>query len=278
MPSSSRSPILQVEDLLKSYRTDRSLIKRSSVKLTAVNRISLEIERGEFFGLVGASGSGKTTLGRLILKLESFDAGSIRFNDLEIHGLKGSKLKAFRRQIQLIPQDPYQSLNPYLSVFDTIAEPLIIHRIGNPRERKTLARDALEAAGLSPADDFFPRYPHQLSGGQRQRAAIARAMVLKPEFVVADEPTSMLDASISFTIFKLLSEIQKHKNVTFLFITHDLAAARFLCNRIAVIYQGEIVESGPTLDVIEHPKTEYTRSLIQAQPSFSFAQKAAAAT
>lgn len=131
---------------------------------------------------------------------------------------------------------------------------------------------------LTPAGDFLQRYPHQLSGGQRQRAAIARAMVLEPEFVVADEPTSMLDASISFTIFKLLSEIQKHKNVTFLFITHDLAAARFLCNRIAVVYQGEIVESGPTRGVIDHPQTEYTKSLIQAQPSFSFAQKASAAT
>ena len=276
MPSPSPDPILTVEDLTKNYRSDRSLIKRSAVKLTAVNRISLEIERGEFFGLVGASGSGKTTLGRLILKLEEFDTGSIRFDDVEIHGLKGAALKGFRRKIQLIPQDPYQSLNPYLSVYDTIAEPLIIHRLGNPKERKERIRDSLEAAGLSPADDFFPRYPHQLSGGQRQRAAIARAMVLNPEFVVADEPTSMLDASISFTIFKLLSEIRKQKKVTFLFITHDLAAARFLCNRIAVIYQGEIVESGPTLEIIENPQTEYTKSLIQAQPSFSFAKKAAA--
>lgn len=278
MTHPDRSPILTVDGLTKTYRSDRSLLKRSGVKLTAVKNISLEIGRGEFFGLVGASGSGKTTLGRLILKLETFDAGAIRFNGLQVNDLKGSSLKTFRRQIQLIPQDPYQSLNPYLSVFDTIAEPLIIHKLGSPKDRKERVRESLEAAGLTPAGDFFQRYPHQLSGGQRQRAAIARAMVLEPDFVVADEPTSMLDASISFTIFKLLSEIQKRKNVTFLFITHDLAAARFLCNRIAVIYQGEIVETGPTREVIDQPQTEYTKFLIQAQPSFSFIRKVSAAT
>lgn len=278
MTHPDRSPILTVDGLTKTYRSDRSLLKRSGVKLTAVKNISLEIGRGEFFGLVGASGSGKTTLGRLILKLETFDAGAIRFKGLQVNDLKGSSLKTFRRQIQLIPQDPYQSLNPYLSVFDTIAEPLIIHKLGSPKDRKERVRESLEAAGLTPAGDFFQRYPHQLSGGQRQRAAIARAMVLEPDFVVADEPTSMLDASISFTIFKLLSEIQKRKNVTFLFITHDLAAARFLCNRIAVIYQGEIVETGPTREVIDQPQTEYTKFLIQAQPSFSFIRKVSAAT
>ncbi len=144
----------------------------------------------------------------------------------------------------MIFQDPYQSLNPYFSVYDSVSEPLIVHNVGNSETRKDMVRESLNSVGLAPPDDFFYRYPHQMSGGQRQRIAIARAMVLKPEFVVADEPTSMLDASIAIHIFNILSELRKKLNVTFLFITHSLAAARYLCDRIAVIYKGELVEIG----------------------------------
>ncbi len=262
--------ILEIEQVVKTYHDERSLFKRQAARITALNGVSLTIQKGEVFGLVGASGSGKTTLGRLVLKLEPYDSGAIRFQGEATRTLKGNALKAFRRKVQLIPQDPYQSLNPYLSVFDTVAEPLIIHKIGNSQSRKAAAADCLAAAGLTPPEDYFQRYPHQLSGGERQRAAIARAMVLEPEFVIADEPTSMLDASISFTIFQLLAKIQKTRAVTFLFITHDLAAARFLCDRIAVIYQGEIVETGTSETVIQNPQSDYTRALIRAQPRFAF--------
>lgn len=268
--ATSASGILEIEQVVKTYRDERSLFKRHAARITALNGVSLTIQKGEVFGLVGASGSGKTTLGRLVLKLEPYDSGAIRFQGEATGTLKGRALKAFRRKVQLIAQDPYQSLNPYLSVFDAVAEPLIIHKIGNNQSRKETVRDCLAAAGLTPAADYFQRYPHQLSGGERQRAAIARALVLEPEFIIADEPTSMLDASISFTIFQLLAKIQKTRAVTFLFITHDLAAARFLCDRIAVIYQGEIVETGTSEAVIQNPQSDYTRALIRAQPGFAF--------
>jgi len=168
----------------------------------------------------------------------------------------------------MIFQDPYQSLNPYLSVYDSVSEPLIVHNVGDSATRKDRVRQSLKDVGLSPPDDFFYRYPHQMSGGQRQRVAIARAMVLKPEFVVADEPTSMLDASIAIHIFNILSELRKKLNVTFLFITHSLAAARYLCDRIGVIYKGEMVETGAAEDIIQNPQHPYTQALIQAHPRF----------
>jgi peptide/nickel transport system ATP-binding protein len=262
--------ILSVEKVVKTYADERSLFKRKKENIKALKDVDLSVEKGEVFGLVGASGSGKTTLGRLILRLEIPDAGTIRYHGLDCRALRGKALKAFRRKVQMIPQDPYQSLNPYLSIYDTVAEPLVIHGIGKGSEQEELVRKSLDSCGLIPAEGYFQRYPHQLSGGERQRAAIARAMVLSPEFIVADEPTSMLDASISFTIFELLSDIQKSRSVTFLFITHDLAAARFFCNRIAVINQGEIVESGASETMITDPQTEYTRRLINAQPRFGF--------
>jgi len=269
------SAILEVQNVSRIYRSRRFLFARDDKGITAVDNVSLHVRLGEVFGLVGGSGSGKTTLGRLILRLEHPDGGDIRFEGMSVSSLRGRGLKAFRRRMQMIPQDPYQSLNPYFSIYDTVAEPLVIHGIGDDAARHELVRKALESCGLSPAQDYYPRYPHQLSGGQRQRAAIARVMVLDPDFVIADEPTSMLDASISFSIFRLLSKIRKKQRVTFLFITHDLAAARFFCDRIAVVRQGRIVETGPTVAVIENPQHEYTKSLIAAQPRFSFVKNPA---
>jgi len=183
-------------------------------------------------------------------------------------GLKGKGLKDFRRKVQMIFQDPYQSLNPQLSVFDTISEPLVIHKIGNAEDREDAVWETMKSVGLSPPDDFVNRYPHQLSGGQRQRVAIARVMVLNPDFVVADEPTSMLDASISAQIFNILLEIREKFQVTLLFITHSLSAARYLCDRIAVIYKGNMMELGSADQVIQKPRHPYTKALIDALPKF----------
>jgi peptide/nickel transport system ATP-binding protein len=168
----------------------------------------------------------------------------------------------------MIFQDPYQSLNPHLSISETILEPLIVNKIGNVLSREQKVIETLDIVGLAPAREYYNRYPHQLSGGQRQRVAIARAIVLDPEFVVADEPTSMLDATIAIQLFQVLLDIRERLDMTFLFITHNLAAAKYLCDRIAVIHNGTIVETGPTLDVIDHPSHPYTKTLIAAQPSF----------
>jgi peptide/nickel transport system ATP-binding protein len=260
--------IVQLEHISKTFRTSASLFKKGQKEVVALKGVSFNIYKGEIFGLVGESGSGKTTTGRLIVKLEEPNHGKLLLDGNDITTIKGKALKNFRRKVQMIFQDPYQSLNPYLSVYDSVSEPLVVHNIGNSETRKDMVRQSLNSVGLTPPDDFFYRYPHQMSGGQRQRIAIARAMVLKPEFVVADEPTSMLDASIAIHIFNILSEIQKTLNVTFLFITHSLAAARYLCNRIAVIYKGELVEIGSAENIIQNPGHPYTRALIKAHPKF----------
>jgi oligopeptide/dipeptide ABC transporter ATP-binding protein len=268
MTKKQQEQILRLENVSKIYRTKGSILGRRSKEVIALNRVSFEILRGEIFGLVGESGSGKTTAGRLIVQLEPPADGKIHFDGKDVTHLKGGHLKRFRRKVQMIFQDPYQSLNPQLSIFDTVSEPLIIHKIGNAETREQEVRQAMKSAGLSPPEDFLYRYPHQLSGGQRQRVAIARAMVLKPAFVVADEPTSMLDASISAQIFNILKEMRDKFNVTLLFITHSLAAARYLCDRIAVIYKGSLMEMGPAEDVIRRPRHPYTQALIDALPKF----------
>jgi len=267
-------PILQMRNVNKVYKGKGKLFRSSGKDVIALNRISLDICKGEIFGLVGESGSGKTTAGRLIVSLEETTSGRIFLDNHEVTGLRGRSLKTFRRKVQMIFQDPYQSLNPQRSVYDTVSEPLKIHRMGKPADRKERVREALKAVGLSPPDDFLFRYPHRLSGGQRQRVAIARAMVLNPEFVIADEPTSMLDASISAQIFNILLTMRNRLGVTQMFITHSLAAARYLCDRIAVIYRGNLMELGPAEEVIRNPKHPYTQALIDAVPKFGHAKDA----
>ena len=273
MVEAEERPIVQVNGISKYYKSRASFFNTSSETVTALKKISLDIFKGEIFGLVGQSGSGKTTMARLVVKLENPDNGSILLEGKGINHLKGRDLKAFRMKVQMIFQDPYQSLNPHLAISDTILEPLAIHGIGTREERRGKVVKSLESVGLSPATDYMYRYPHQLSGGQRQRVAIARAMVLKPELVVADEPTSMLDATIAIQLFRLILDIRDRFGVTFLFITHNLAAARFLCDRIAVIHNGEIVETGPADKIIREPQHEYTRKLIAAQPAFAYGGK-----
>jgi len=270
MVESNNKPVIQLNGISKTYASRASIFKNTMEDVIALKDISIEIKKGEIFGLVGQSGSGKTTMGRLLVKLERPDQGSIHLEGQEINCLRGKALKKYRMKVQMIFQDPYQSLNPHLSICDTILEPLTIHGLGGREEKRMKVVKSLESVGLSPATDYLNRYPHQLSGGQRQRVSIARAMVLKPEFVVADEPTSMLDATIAIQLFKILLDIRDRFGVTFLFITHNLAAARFLCDRIAVIHKGEIVETGTTEEIIRNPRHDYTRQLIAAQPSFAY--------
>ncbi len=267
--NATASPIIRVDQISKIYRPRHSLGNaQPAAPVVALNHVSLDIRPGEIFGLVGGSGSGKTTLGRLLVKLDKADSGQIFLHGQDTTGLRGRALKALRARVQMVFQDPYQSLNPQLTIFETVAEPLIVHRAGDQDVRVKKVADVLTTVGFHPAEDYFSRYPHELSGGQRQRAAIARAMVLDPEFIVADEPTSMLDATSSFQIFKILSDLREKNRVAFLFITHSLAAANFLCDRIAVIYHGNLVEMGPARQVIQHPAHPYTMALIDALPAY----------
>ena len=268
MVNPSTTPMLSMDSVTRIYRRGQSRIGKPVLPVVALDRFSLAIRSGEIYGLVGESGSGKTTVGRLIVGLEKPDEGRIHFNGQSLSGLKGLTKRDFTRTVQVIFQDPYQSLNPHLSVFDTVCEPLVIHRIGNRTDRHHRVCTSLETAGLTPPESFLDDYPHQLSGGQRQRVAIARAMVLQPRFLIADEPTSMLDASISFQIFQLLHRLRETMGVTMLFITHSLAAARSLCDRVGVIYRGRLVEEGTAHETIFNPRHPYTRALLDAHPQF----------
>lgn len=260
--------MLSMDQVTKVYRVRYSLFGKPGDAVMALDHLSLDIRAGEIYGLVGESGSGKTTASRLILGLESPDAGRITFDGQDIVSLKGQDRRALTRQLQVIFQDPYQSLNAHLSIFETVCEPLVIHGIGDRPSRRIRVCEALETAGMTPPQSYLERYPHQLSGGQRQRVAIARAMILEPRFLIADEPTSMLDASISFQIFRLLNRLRETFDVTMLFITHSLAAARNLCDRVGVIYRGRLVEEGTSREVILNPRHPYTQALVDAHPHF----------
>ncbi len=260
------NPIFRLENVTKIFRLKQRLFKREVSEVKALDSVNLSIYPREIFGLVGESGSGKTTCGRLMVKLEEATSGKIFLNGREFTHIKGDELKEFRNNVQMIFQDPYQSLNPRMNIFDTVAEPLVVQNIGDMLQREERVRYVMELIGLKPAEDFFFRYPHELSGGQRQRVAISRAMTVRPEFIVADEPTSMLDASIRAHILNLILEIRDEFDLSFMIITHDLAMARYVCDRVAVIFKGKIVEMGPTESVIRRPRHPYTKALIAAVP------------
>ncbi len=252
--------ILSVKNLIKYFAKGGFLRQKEIVR--AVDDISFSIKKGQTLVLAGESGSGKTTIGRLILRAIEPDSGEIVFDNIKIRS-DTSSLKKIRKDCQMIHQDPYASIDPRMKVFDIVKEPLDIHNLGKPDERKKMVFDALRDVKLDP-DEVVSKYPHMLSGGQRQRVAIARAISTKPKLVIADEPVSMLDVSVRVGILELIKELQNKHGISFLYITHDLSTARYVGHVIVILYLGKIVEFGNIDDVLLHPMHPYTQALIDS--------------
>ncbi|MGC8820628.1 MAG: ABC transporter ATP-binding protein [Fervidobacterium sp.] len=261
--------LLKVENLVKYFPVKRSigevLTGKEQKLVKAVDNISFEIKKGETLGLVGESGSGKTTTGRLVLRLIEPTSGKIVFDGVDITKLSQSELRSFRKRFQIIFQDPTASLNPYMKIGDAIKHGLEIHNIGKTdSERKKMVLEMMERVNLS--TELYNSYPHEISGGQRQRVVIARALILKPEFIVADEALAMLDVSVRSQLLQLLIDLKKEFDLTFLFITHDLATTKYICDHVGVMYLGKFVEIGTYSHIYENPKHPYTKALISAIP------------
>jgi oligopeptide/dipeptide ABC transporter ATP-binding protein len=256
---SQNSELLKVQNLVKHFS-----VESSDDVLRAVDGVSFDIRRGETLGLVGESGCGKTTVGRCILRLHEPTSGEITFENENIIGLPNPKMQKLRREMQIIFQDPYASLNPRLSVFSIISEPLKIHDIGDNNSRRARVAELLSKVGLDP--DYMNRYPHEFSGGQRQRIGIARALALNPKLIVCDEPVSALDVSVQAQVVNLLGDLQAEFGLTYLFISHGLAVVEHISNRVAVMYLGKIVEIADSVDLYENPLHQYTQALLSAIP------------
>jgi ABC-type oligopeptide transport system ATPase subunit len=257
---------LCIENVTKKFRVSHGALARAT-HFTALKNVSLSVEKGESFGLVGESGSGKTTLTRLILQLDRLTSGRILFNGADLGRLPARELRRLRSRIQIVFQDPYASLNPRLTVHDIVSEPMEIHRetLGlNARQRTDRVVELLELVGLGGQHLF--RYPHEFSGGQRQRIGIARALASGPEFLILDEPTSALDVSVQAQVLNLLHDLQTKLGLTYFFISHDLGVIRYVCDRVALLYRGEIVEEGETERIFDAPESDYARMLLSAMP------------
>ena len=270
LKSQSNAPLLTVTNLQQHYSLESNLLdqlfSRNRQVIKAVDGVTLELERGEILGLVGESGCGKSTLSRTILQLIPPTGGKVEFQGIDITALGRDAVRKHRRQMQMVFQDPHACLNPMMTVGQSIADPLFIHKLANEREAKKQVMQMLERVGLTPGEDFFRRYPGELSGGQQQRVSIARALITRPQLIICDEPVSMLDASVQTQVLELMLELKQEFNLTYLFITHDLWVARFFCSRIAVMNAGKIVEIGKTRDIFTNPQHPYTQQLLQAAP------------
>jgi oligopeptide transport system ATP-binding protein len=257
------TPLLEVKNLVKEFTRSQGLFSAPSV-VRAVDGVSFSIAEGETFGLVGESGSGKTTTGRCILRLIEPTAGEVRFKGEDVLAFSRTRMRAARRDMQIVFQDPYSSLNPRMRAGAIVEEPLIIHRTGPKLERRARVAELFELVGLDPTQ--LARYPHQFSGGQRQRIGLARALALNPSLIIADEPVSALDVSVQAQVVNLLMDLQQRLKLTYLFIAHDLRLVRHICDRVAVMYLGKIVETGPTESLFAAPAHPYTRALLSAIP------------
>lgn len=262
--NTSSQPLLEVTDLKTHFPVRQGLLQRVVDHVRAVDGVSFEIQPGETLGLVGESGCGKTTVGRSLLRLIPATSGSVRYEGQEVFGMNAHEMRMIRRKMQIIFQDPAGSLNPRMRVGRIVGEPLEVHGLAKGDELRTRVEELLERCGLwrQAAD----RYPHEFSGGQRQRIGIARALALEPKLIVCDEPTSALDVSIQSQILNLLADLQEEFGLSYLFISHDMAVIHHVCDRIAVMYNGKIVEEGDRTGVIENPQHEYTRALLSAVP------------
>ena len=262
---STPQPLLQVTDLHKHFPIKEGvLIERKVGEVRAVDGVSFDVQPGETLSLVGESGSGKSTTGYCVLQLMKPTSGSVKFEGTELTELGREELRRMRREMQIVFQDPYSSLDPRMTVGDIVGEPLVVHGIGTRRDRSARIRDLLDVVGFNPS--YTNRYPHEFSGGQRQRIGIARALALSPKLIVCDEPVSALDVSIQAQILNLLKDLQRDFGLTYLFIAHDLAVVRGMSDRIAVMNRGEIVELGPAEEVYTNPQDDYTKALLSAVP------------
>jgi oligopeptide transport system ATP-binding protein len=264
--STSDEPILEVTGLVKHFPLTQGIVVRRQIgAVRAVSGVGFELRRGETLGIVGESGCGKSTMAKLVTSLEKPTAGTIRYKGEDISRLSGRALKAVRRNIQMVFQDPYTSLNPRMTVGDIVGEPFDIHPEVAPKgERRRRVRELLDVVGLNP--EYVNRYPHQFSGGQRQRIGIARGLALRPEIIVADEPVSALDVSVQAQVINLMAQLQREFELSYVVIAHDLSVVRHISDRIAVMYLGKIVETGTEREIYEHPTHPYTQALLSAVP------------
>jgi oligopeptide/dipeptide ABC transporter ATP-binding protein len=256
-------PLLIVRDLVKHYKSS-GLFRASGRTVRAVDGVSFEIGRGETLALVGESGCGKSTVGRTILRLQEPTSGSVRFDGVDVYALGREELRRKRRQMQIIFQDPYSSLNPRMTIGKAVAEGIEIHRLATGKAIRNRVASLLEEVGLDAS--YMHRYPHEFSGGQRQRIGIARALAVEPSFIVCDEPVSALDVSVQAQVLNLLADLQQKHGLSYLFIAHDLAVVRQIASRVAVMYLGHLVETGPTEQILSDPRHPYTQALLSAVP------------